>query len=579
MAVGPVLDTHDGVSETAQVHRFSEEDGRCVLTVDLPEIASMEEAALDIGEFALLLTVHGVPAKIPLPAVVAGRSGEAAARFSRRKQQLAVSWPAISTTSQDVAAMAEDERAGSNHASDTGANVLSAAPEQEIVVEEVSASEVQKKRLVSEPGPDFCGIKESSAEQDDEVIIEEVNEKEVSKHQLDSSPTYSADVPSATSASGAPVVAGSIWNAGSWHWEEKNCLDVARKQVCEQLATCASESLNYVKEINMASILLKDMKVSGEASISVRKGKPLCLYALTATFNWETRDEYGGPMAAKGSGTIAEFSRDDDDEVPAVEIKAKEATKDKETKAIGEWMRRKGAVTIGSCLRGACLGLKIMEAALAKEKPLMEDKARRAEEAEKAKKAKEATAVMQAQMLEQQKVQEQLKKVTNQGAAEGSTWNANAWHWEEKPATDWAKQRLTSRLENLSIQLLGGSAQAKLTDINVTGDASVSVRKGKVIVLFSLAISCKWIATLAGSDDGEDAYGAEALVKDATKGEGTLKIPEFTSEEAEKSSIQVVPKRKAAGPGSKLIAAFEKEGVKAIRAELAAFVPDLKARV
>merc|ERR1719281_1271638 len=163
------------------------------------------------------------------------------------------------------------------------------------------------------------------------------------------------------------------------------------------------------------------------------------------------------------------------------------------------------------------------------------DKARRAAESEKANQARETTAAIQAQMLEQQKSQEQIKKISSQDAVEGSTWNANAWHWEEKPATDWAKQRLTSRLESLSIQLLGGGAQAKLTDVKVTGDASVSVRKGKVIVLFSLAISCKWIATLAGSDDGEDAYGAEALVKDATKGEGTLKVPEFSSEEAEKS--------------------------------------------
>merc|ERR1711904_348140 len=130
-------------------------------------------------------------------------------------------------------------------------------------------------------------------------------------------------------------------------------------------------------------------------------------------------------------------------------------------------------------------------------------------------------------MLEQQKSQEQLKKVSSQDAVEGSTWNANAWHWEEKPATDWAKQRLTSGLESLCIELLGGSAQAKLTDVSVTGDASVSVRKGKVIVLFSLAISCKWSVSLTGTD--EEAYGAEALVKDATKAEGSLKIPEFSS--------------------------------------------------
>jgi len=128
------------------------------------------------------------------------------------------------------------------------------------------------------------------------------------------------------------------------------------------------------------------------------------------------------------------------------------------------------------------------------------------------------------------------------------------------------------------IPLLGGGSQAKLTDVKVTGDASVSLRKGKAIVLFSLAIQCKWTATLNGTDG--EVYGAEALVKDATKAEGTLSIPDFTSEDAEKSSIQVERKRRAAGSGSgSLATAFEREGVKAIRAELAAFVPDLKARV
>merc|ERR1711865_1344612 len=126
-----------------------------------------------------------------------------------------------------------------------------------------------------------------------------------------------------------------------------------------------------------------------------------------------------------------------------VEIEAKEATKDKETKAIGEWLRRKGSVAIGSCLTGLLLGPMIMDAALAKEKPRMEDQARRAEELQKAEAAREATAGVQAQMLEVQKSQEQVRKITPQDSVEGSTWNANAWHWEEKPATDWAKQRLT----------------------------------------------------------------------------------------------------------------------------------------
>ena len=58
---------------------------------------------------------------------------------------------------------------------------------------------------------------------------------------------------------------GSIWNKNSWHWEEKNYTQFAKKWL--------TENLSQVKiEKNDISIRIYEMKeIKGEASVSIRK--------------------------------------------------------------------------------------------------------------------------------------------------------------------------------------------------------------------------------------------------------------------------------------------------------------------
>lgn len=94
-------------------------------------------------------------------------------------------------------------------------------------------------------------------------------------------------------------------------------------------------------------------------------------------------------------------------------------------------------------------------------------------------------------------------------ATTGSLWNKNSWHWEEKDYNKVAKSALTELLEDLSIPLPDGSS-VKIHDVVPTGFASISVRKGKRVVVFEFAISMNYSGACS---------------------RGTIRIPEFSNDE------------------------------------------------
>ena len=93
--------------------------------------------------------------------------------------------------------------------------------------------------------------------------------------------------------------------------------------------------------------------------------------------------------------------------------------------------------------------------------------------------------------------------------AAGSVWNKNSWHWEEKDYGKWAKQRLVEVIANLKLEYQENVVT--LSDINPTGFATISVRKGKKIVSFEFELSCSWSC----------GYSS-----------GRISIPEFSQEDS-----------------------------------------------
>jgi activator of HSP90 ATPase len=60
---------------------------------------------------------------------------------------------------------------------------------------------------------------------------------------------------------------GSIWNKNSWHWEERNYTELAKKWLQENLIKVEVES----KEHQVLVRLYEVKSIDGAASISIRK--------------------------------------------------------------------------------------------------------------------------------------------------------------------------------------------------------------------------------------------------------------------------------------------------------------------
>lgn len=76
----------------APAHKFLEAGCRSELIVDLPDVNSINDVTLDVGDASIVLKIQDVSTTIPLPVKLVGRSTESAAKFSRRRHQLTLTW-------------------------------------------------------------------------------------------------------------------------------------------------------------------------------------------------------------------------------------------------------------------------------------------------------------------------------------------------------------------------------------------------------------------------------------------------------------------------------------------------------
>ncbi|KAH8741633.1 hypothetical protein FG386_003607 [Cryptosporidium ryanae] len=71
---------------------------------------------------------------------------------------------------------------------------------------------------------------------------------------------------------------GSIWNTGSWHWEEKPETNWVKETLTKKLENYSLiMEISNDSEIEKFPITFRNIKVEGEASSSVRKGKKICV--------------------------------------------------------------------------------------------------------------------------------------------------------------------------------------------------------------------------------------------------------------------------------------------------------------
>ena len=82
----------------------------------------------------------------------------------------------------------------------------------------------------------------------------------------------------------------------------------------------------------------------------------------------------------------------------------------------------------------------------------------------------------------------------------GSIWNKGNWHWEEKNYTDYAKEFLTAKW--CAIRHTVVDAAIEVYEVKeITGSASVSIRKGKQSPMFEFEGELYWRAQCTKEND------------------------------------------------------------------------------
>ena len=111
---------------------------------------------------------------------------------------------------------------------------------------------------------------------------------------------------------------GSVWNAGSYFWEEKSVAKWAEDRLKEVLSTFKYPFAGGELKITQVD------KLNGEASISIRKGKKIISYDYNSILKWECsfRDGEGKEVASmKGQYELPEVSNDIDDDGEEWEVR------------------------------------------------------------------------------------------------------------------------------------------------------------------------------------------------------------------------------------------------------------------
>ncbi|XP_055592494.1 activator of 90 kDa heat shock protein ATPase homolog 1 [Uranotaenia lowii] len=77
--------------------------------------------------------------------------------------------------------------------------------------------------------------------------------------------------------------------------------------------------------------------------------------------------------------------------------------------------------------------------------------------------------------------------------------NVNNWHWTEKNATPWSKDKLTELLKDFVVS--GSGQECKITEIEkMEGEATANNRKGKLIFFYEWNIVLKWTGVINDED-------------------------------------------------------------------------------
>lgn len=137
--------------------------------------------------------------------------------------------------------------------------------------------------------------------------------------------------------------------------------------------------------------------------------------------------------------------------------------------------------------------------------------------------------------------------------------NVNNWHWTEKNASRWSKDRLEELLVGAKVESEVGTCE--ITEMSkCEGDAAVNNRKAKLIFFYEWNITLKW----------------KGSTKDGGVANGTLEVPNL-SEEHEIQDVDVNVAVETKGSQSDVLKELMRgKGAEVIRQKLSIYLKSLK---
>lgn len=138
--------------------------------------------------------------------------------------------------------------------------------------------------------------------------------------------------------------------------------------------------------------------------------------------------------------------------------------------------------------------------------------------------------------------------------------NVNNWHWTEKNATPWSKERLKTLLKGLEIETDKG--KVKVTDVSkIDGEAYANNRKAKLIFFYEWVITLEWTGTVK---DGDEVW------------KGKIEIPNLSEEHDAEEVDVLVTADKSSDESFTLKEIMRSVGTNLIREKLAQYITELR---
>ncbi|XP_065061250.1 activator of 90 kDa heat shock protein ATPase homolog 1-like [Rhopilema esculentum] len=138
--------------------------------------------------------------------------------------------------------------------------------------------------------------------------------------------------------------------------------------------------------------------------------------------------------------------------------------------------------------------------------------------------------------------------------------NVNNWHWSEKNATNWSKERISELLKRMNVK--NDTGEWKVKEITkIEGEASANNRKAKLIFFYEFVIKIEWKGSL------KDEF---------TNHQGYFEVSNL-SEENDPDDLDIIVTIKEGADGySKMKEFVRKTGIPLMREKLAQYIKELK---